>query len=578
MIVDTSQAERAGIFARYGRLERAAPYPVLAVALATVILYAAMIGWGLPHATAADRIKTFAIDDVLPLGALAEMRSSFIEPGPNRNVNYPWLHYFLTAGAQAPYLVYLRATGKLAAPAADYPYGLADPVSALRGLTLAGRFLTVLMAAGIVIASWRFSSTLWGRRAGIIAALLTACNYLLFYYGRTGNPDVPAFFWTAWGLVVFASILKEGLTPKRAALLGALAGLALATKDQALLVFFPVGCLLLLESVGGIAAWRPRLRLFLLFAAAAAAAHVAGAGMLVDPARHIAHIRRLFSPEWHLIATAGGSWPTHPATLAGAAGLAAEFVERLADAMSWPVLVAVAAGVALAWRKSRRTLVLLTPFPMLVLLLTLPTGIVVLRYFLPLTLIAGSFAAAALASIPRPAVRSLLVVACLAVAIAYDAGLAYEQHHDPRGYAAEWFRERTLPGMRVHYFGAPESLPRLEAGVVSRQAPGSENWMESSRFAPRILERLGADGPDFVVVSPDWTSRPGMLHSAACPPEVFEALENGSLGYRLEARFEPKPLWSGIIRPPRLDYPHALPVRIYSRANMEISSNGAAAE
>lgn len=541
------------------------PISVLALALATVALYAMMIDWGLPYATAANRIKTFAIDDVLPLGALAEMRSTLVAPGPNRTLNYPWLHYFVTACAQAPYVAYLKLTRQLTSPARDYPYGFRDPVAALRALTWIGRLLTVLMAAGVVIASWKFSSILWGDRAGLIAALLAPANYLMFYYGRTGNPDVPALFWIACGLVAYAGILKDRITAKRAALLAVFSALALATKDQAAVVFLPLGCLLLLPGISGIPAWRERLRVLVILFAVGLGAYVAAAGMLIDPARHIGHVRHILSSEWRTIATAGGYWPSHPATLAGALSLGSEFVRRLADALSLPLLIAALLGIGLAARTSRRMLVLLTPFLALLLLLTLPTRIVVLRYFLPCTLIVGSFAAFALASVRQAAVRSLLVVLCLGAAVAPDIELAYEQRHDPRYAASEWLREHARPGMRVEYFGAPESLPHLEPGVVSRHVAGAENWEADAGYGPAVLEYLIREGPDFVVMAPDWTSRPGMLRSATCPREVYEALESGLAGYHPDAQFDPPRLLPSEIHPPDLDYPHAPPVRIYTR-------------
>ena len=49
-------------------------------------------------------------------------------------------------------------------------------------------------------------------------------SYLMCYHSGTGDlSDVPAFFWSACGLVVFATVLVDGLTPRRAAWLGVLA-------------------------------------------------------------------------------------------------------------------------------------------------------------------------------------------------------------------------------------------------------------------------------------------------------------------------------------------------------------------
>ncbi|MBI3665642.1 MAG: hypothetical protein HY236_05345, partial [Acidobacteria bacterium] len=168
---------------------------VLALAMAAVALHLPMIGWGGPYATAANRTKTFETDEILPLGALAEMHNTFVVSKPDRNYDYPWWHYFVVAGAQAPYVVYLLISGELKSPTPEFPFGLQHPAEALRGLTLVGRLVSVLMGAGVVVAAYYFSRILWGYPAGVVGALLTMLNYLGFYYSGTGNPDIPAFFW-----------------------------------------------------------------------------------------------------------------------------------------------------------------------------------------------------------------------------------------------------------------------------------------------------------------------------------------------------------------------------------------------
>ena len=148
------------------------------------------------------------------------------------NYGYPWWHYFVVAAAQAPYIAYLSVTGELHNGTPHYPFGLRDPVNSLRVvLTLIGRLVSVLMGAGVVIAAYLFSSVLWGHATGLAAAVLTMLSYLMCYYSGTGDlSDVPAFFWSACGLVVFATVLVDGLTPRRAAWLGVLAGVATATE------------------------------------------------------------------------------------------------------------------------------------------------------------------------------------------------------------------------------------------------------------------------------------------------------------------------------------------------------------
>ena len=92
--------------------------PLILIALA-LVLYLPTIGWGIPHANSPERTKTFATDAILPLEALAEMHNTFIVSKPDRNYGYPWWHYAVVAGAQAPYLAYLLATGGTAEAAVE---------------------------------------------------------------------------------------------------------------------------------------------------------------------------------------------------------------------------------------------------------------------------------------------------------------------------------------------------------------------------------------------------------------------------------------------------------------------------
>jgi hypothetical protein len=74
------------------------------------------------------------------------------------------------------------------------------------------------------------------------------------------------------------------------------------------------------------------------------------------------------------------------------------------------------------------------------------------------------------------------------------------------------------------------------------------------------------EGPEYVVIIPDWTSQPGMERSADCPPEVYEALKDGSVGYTPVAYFPPRSLFGEWRLRPPLDNPSVCPpARIFAR-------------
>ena len=74
------------------------------------------------------------------------------------------------------------------------------------------------------------------------------------------------------------------------------------------------------------------------------------------------------------------------------------------------------------------------------------------------------------------------------------------------------------------------------------------------------------EGPEYVILIPDWTTRRGTDHSGDCPPEVRAALGDGSLGYRPVAVFEASSPLPDFLQRPDLDNPSvAPPVRIFAR-------------
>ncbi len=546
----------------------------LVLALATIVLNAPFVGWGAPHATGPDRTLTFATDDVLPLGPLAEMHNTFVESKPDRNYAYPWWHYFVLAGAQSPYLGWLLATGGMDSPTPEYPFGLADPVTALFVLTVIGRLVSVVMAGGIVACAYSFSRTLWGETAGWIAGLLALSNPWIAYYARTGNLDVPALFWTALGLVAFAHVLRSGFSPRRAAWLGAFAGIAMATKDQALAIFLPLAVVLLLPRFSRDPGGRYSPRPVLVGLLVSLGAFAVCTGMLVDPMRQITHIERLFFDQRSLTAS-HLYWNHVELSPAGVVGLAVGFCRALAEALTPLGLAASVIGLLLLLRGPSRGSVVQASIALPVLvtfvLLTLATGIVVRRYLVPLVFPLDALAAFALATViaGRRRLLGLGVVAGVVILRgSQTVDLTFGQVRETRTAAAAWIAENARDGDRLEYFGHNQKLPALPAEISSRRILGrGAEWEGETGHGPSVLAYLASsDGPELVIVVPDWTSRPGMLRSQDCPPEVFTALEEGTTGYRRVAEFPARHLFSGPFSRPVLDSPSVgPPVRIYAR-------------
>jgi hypothetical protein len=247
-----------------------------------------------------------------------------------------------------------------------------------------------------------------------------------------------------------------------------------------------------------------------------------------------------------------------------------DYVQGLVSTSSLPVLLTAIAGIVVVSRSSpRRLLVLLLPVAVLFFVLVLPVGFVILRYLLPLTLFISAFAARAIQSLRhsplRPVWVPLLVVLC-GWQLLIGADLTYAQYYDSRYAASEFFKAQAIPGDRIEYFGANETLPHLPAEIKSRRVAGRVRWTGEFDHGPSVLKYLVEEGPEYVIIIPDWTSKPGMNRSADCPPEVYAALINGTVGYTQVAFFPTLYLLSGVLQRPPLDNPSVNPpVRVFAR-------------
>ena len=78
------RVKHLNIFSSHNTREQTRITVLVLFALA-ILIYAPLIGWGVPHANAPDRTKTYAVDEILPLEGLAEMHNTFVISKPDRN-------------------------------------------------------------------------------------------------------------------------------------------------------------------------------------------------------------------------------------------------------------------------------------------------------------------------------------------------------------------------------------------------------------------------------------------------------------------------------------------------------------
>lgn len=554
---------------------RLVPRDILLLWACALVFYLVASWWGVPHATAADRVQAWGVDDDTPLGPLTQIHQ-IISPQPDPWLSYPLMQSFVLAGAYAPYFVWLLITGRFTGMSAVYPFGLTDPVATLRVLTLIAHTVSALMASVVVAAAAWTGRLLWDRPTSILYGVLVLFSFPLVYYARVGNVDAMAMAFTMAAVAVFVRITQTGLSRGAAIAVGALAGAALATKESSIGVFLPMPFVIL-------AAWRlsgGRLadaafwRAALAGALSCAIVFGVGSGLFVDPERffaHLAYLRGLLD----LVASADVGHPfAFPYTASGEIGYLRATAAKLLDGMTMPGLLLSAVGIALAIaRRERSRIFLLLPLAY-VLYLFISYRLVQVRYLMPAMLLLLGFAASGVVALVREnrrvavAVGALLGIWLVGQEALVATDYTYQMLRDSRYVAGRWLAERAAAGSVVAYFGPSSTLPPLDASVVTVRATEARGMYWKPRVddakVAEILEHWREQRPDFIVTMPDYTSHDRFPHSHSLPPRLYEQLLDGRAGFGTAAQFHTAPLFPWLRQPP-LDYPVVNPpIRVFA--------------
>lgn len=535
------------------------PRAYVLAALALVV-YLPAIWWGLPMATSAETIRGWDVDGVTGMSTLAEIHNLVSGGSEDWFVAYPLFHYLVLGLFYAPYLAWLWITGGLKQPTSDFPYGFADPVTAIAFLGGIGRVVTLTMAVGVVLAVYRSASIVWDRRAGFAAAVITMLSLPMVYRARTGNLDVPVLFWTALGVVVLAAIAVRGFTVRRAILVGVLAALSTATKDQAysgwvgaIAVLFILHWRGLLPTPEGGAGrlWKAPLALVL----SGLVCYAVAGGFAIHPHRFLAHV--------HFILTYKEARFAFPETnlqrsrdLGGLLQLGRDIAWTTCVAIGVPAAMMALAGIVQD-RKSRFLWLLGGMAAGYLLLVMIPIAHMQLRYSLLLVFLlsfpAGSWVTRAFFRGDRARVLAGAgAVLALGWLGANAFNLTYQMWRDARYEAGNWLARNLSRGLVVGFYGDKGQLPAIPEGV------------RVERMVAREV-KLAKAPVDVLLVVPDYTSPPGFERSLFLPESDYTSLVNGKLPYELAARFEVAPPWGG-----RFPFVNP-PVQVFVRSGLPVT-------
>jgi hypothetical protein len=352
-----------------------------------------------------------------------------------------------------------------------------------------------------------------------------------------------------------------------------------ATKEPsfASFVFAPFVLPFLRDSASGKRLWRDAQfwRAAAVATFAAAGSYALGSGMIVDFARWQAHLT--FIRERVELGRSGGVAFAHfyPNTAQGHIEYAARILALTRDAVSAPGIALGLAGIAVAIRRDPRSALLASSALGYLAILFLSARVIQLRYVMPVTFILAIYGGHAVTVAWRssmPVVRwgtAALALTTSLTLVLWASDLTYAMLRDSRYEAAVWLREHARPGDALEYFGSEHKHPPMPQWLTSRQAipfRGSLYRADTSVVAiAAVTAAWNERHPRFVVLVPDYTSAPGAPHAASCPPAIYRALEDGSLGYRRAALFQSKTPLAWAHRP-RLDHPVVNPpIRVYER-------------
>jgi hypothetical protein len=335
---------------------------------------------------------------------------------------------------------------------------------------LLARGFTAVLGAVVVLATYLIAGRLFGRRAALVAALLTAVAPYQHHWSQLARTDIPVTLFgllTTWAAL---ALLRDGRARWYAAA-GAFAGLAVATKfPAALAVAAPVLAHLLRWRRGRVGLLQPRAALIGLGWLAAFLG--SSPYLLLDSPRALRDIASELEPG-HLGAD----------RLPGIWNYLWYAYEALPSAAGWPTYLLGLAGLLLTLRRPTAEQVVFAAFPALYLLVVTSGTLRWAHWAIPAVPYLAGWAGWALTRLPvrrggLATAAALVALWPLGVVLAHDYRALLV---DTRTEASAWYRANLPAGARVafeHYAGrAPEGVLADVPGLLGNRP--LEHWRDA---------------------------------------------------------------------------------------------------
>jgi len=446
------------------------------------------LGWGLPSAT---HYFSYHPDE-----------SVVLETATGMNVfNGHLLPHFYNYGSLQLYLVcFANTLAALFGGLEIVPKNFAVWYPQWAKMYLIGRWLTVGMGVGTVWAVFAIGKRLWGRRAGLLAALTLAIMPLHAQHSHFLTVDVPATFWAMLSLLWAVRLATGEPKPWKAALwAGVFAGFAAATKYNLALIILPLlaACFLTRHKSGAAIGLAAFVLAFLVVCPGA----VLESGIFLRDLRFEAvHVQNVDDPTFR---GTGSGFTYH-------------IVRNLSAGLGLPLLSLVLVSVGYAIDKRERGDGLLAVFALPYYILIGMAAVKYARYDIPLLPILALWNGRLLADISRisrahirwPVLSASVAILLLTLIYARLLILPMTQP-DPRDAGLKVLLQIAPPTSRIGlaaqpwfgtvplspYFSMPrpggwqgEASPDLKRGIVY----DGKDW---------DVDLLKSQKPDFVVLS-----------------------------------------------------------------------------
>lgn len=485
----------------------------LAVALLAAIGH---VAYGLPSH------DSLAPDEIDPLRLLEGAANGF----RTWNIRWPPLHLYLLAGVLQPFTWAQAAFG----------LDLSDTI-VTSAMLATMRLVTTAMVGAAVVLLFDTVRAAEDRVTAGLAALLLGSAPVVVHYSALAHPDGPHLFWMtaswwAWRRLTMQPDATNG------AVLGAVCGLGLASKDQAYAFYLaaPIALAWLFRPGPGTgsalvrwcAGWRDR-RLWIT-AGAVVCAFAAGHGLPWTFPRFADHVRFMLSNQ----VTA---FRMVPATIAGQIDLLALTAKSLVWAAGLPLTAAAVAGIAVVFAspraRHRAAAGALVPLATYYVAFIAVILYVYDRFLIGMLPVAAAFGGLALrAPMAAPGLARALrfgpAVVLLGAALAGAAAINVTMLTDPRHRARAWIAEHMVCGSAVGVTYSPEYVPPLWCHDV---------WP----LRPSQIETM-VRWPRFFVFNDYYAARFARTPGGR---RLFSGLRSGELGFRRVFRAEaPTPFWA----------------------------------